>query len=121
MNASRAKRAMMTHYQTFYEERAKTLDSIIDKYKQRSTFEEFVGAVYSPNGGGSCLIGGDSVVSVSRSDLSSVSRDQTRDNDTWHSDSEPRQRAMTGLEQDYTQNFKQGNNLFSICQMIDLI
>merc|ERR1712012_753048 len=27
MNASRAKRAMMSHYQTYYEERAKSLDS----------------------------------------------------------------------------------------------
>lgn len=115
MNASRAKRAMMTHYQTFYEERAKTLDSIIEKYKQRSTFEEFVGAVYSPNCGGSCLIGGDSVASVSRSDLSStsVTRDHltsvTRDHDTWHSDTEPRPRAMTGFESDHAQIIKQGS------------
>ena len=56
MNASRAKRAMMSHYQTYYEERAKSLDSIIEKFKQQTTFEEFVGSVYNPNGGGSCII-----------------------------------------------------------------
>ena len=39
MNASRAKRAMMSHYQTYYEERAKSLDSIIDKFKHQTTFD----------------------------------------------------------------------------------
>ena len=62
---------MMSHYQTYYEERAKSLDSIIEKFKQQTTFEEFVGSVYNPNGGGSCIIGGGSVASVSRSELSS--------------------------------------------------
>ena len=65
MNASRAKRAMMSHYQTYYEERAKSLDSIIDKFKHQTTFEEYISNVYSPNGGGSCIIGG-SVASVTR-------------------------------------------------------
>ena len=92
MNASRAKRAMMSHYQTYYEERAKSLDSIIDKFKHQTTFEEYISNVYSPNGGGSCIIGG-SVASVTRSDMSSS-------HDTWtHSDTlETRPRAHTGLD-----------------------
>ena len=57
VNASRAKRAMMSHYQTYYEERAKALDSIIEKFKQPSTFEEFVGSVYSPAQLGTILPG----------------------------------------------------------------
>ena len=92
MNASRAKRAMMSHYQTYYEERAKSLDSIIDKFKHQTTFEEYISNVYSPNGGGSCIIGG-SVASVSRSDMSSS-------HDTWNSNDtlETRPRAHTGLD-----------------------
>merc|ERR1719419_571333 len=101
MNASRAKRAMMPHYQTYYEERAKSLDSIIEKFKQRSTFEEFVGSVYSPNGGSSCIIGGGSVASVTRSDLSSsVVTHDTWHSDTWQSDTETRPRAHTHVESD---------------------
>ena len=98
MNASRAKRAMMSHYQTYYEERAKSLDSIIDKFKHQTTFEEYISNVYSPNGGGSCIIGG-SVHSVPRSDLSSS-------HDTWQGhDTETRARAHTGLDTD-----RQGTN-----------
>ena len=57
VNASRAKRAMMSHYQTYYEDRAKALDSIIEKFKQPTTFEEFVGAVYSPSQLGTIIPG----------------------------------------------------------------
>ena len=35
--------------QTYYEDRAKALDSIIEKFKQPSTFEDFLAAVYSPS------------------------------------------------------------------------
>ena len=83
VNASRAKRAMMSHYQTYYEERAKALDSIIEKFKQPTTFEEFVGSVYSPSQLGTIIQGstmrsaGHSTASVSnsnhsRSDMSAV-------------------------------------------------
>ena len=83
INASRAKRAMMSHYQTYYEERAKALDSIIEKFKQPTTFEEFVGSVYSPSQLGIIIQGstmrstGHSTASVSnsnhsRSDMSAV-------------------------------------------------
>ena len=83
-------RSMMSHYQTYYEERAKSLDSIIDKFKHQTTFEEYISNVYSPNGGGSCIIGG-SVASVSRSDMSSS-------HDTWNDTLETRPRAHTGLD-----------------------
>merc|ERR1712025_2313 len=69
VNASRAKRAMMSHYQTYYEERAKALDSLIDKFKHPATFEEFVSAVYSPSQLGTII----QPNSVIRSDNSSIS------------------------------------------------
>ena len=70
VNASRAKRAMMSHYQTYYEDRAKALDSIIEKFKQPSTFEDFVASVYSPSPL-SCLLPGSRGGSrSSRSELS---------------------------------------------------
>ena len=97
MNASRAKRAMMSHYQTYYEERAKSLDSIIEKFKQQTTFEEFVGSVYNPNGGGSCIIGGGSVASVGRSELSSS---LVAGAGAGQQEEEPRPRAHTGLDTD---------------------
>merc|ERR1712088_880309 len=57
VNASRAKRAMMSHYQTYYEDRAKALDSIVEKFKQPSTFEDFVASVYSHSQLGTILPG----------------------------------------------------------------
>lgn len=48
INASRAKRSMLTYYQTHYEERFKSLESIIANHKDKSTFEEFITQVYSP-------------------------------------------------------------------------
>merc|ERR1740128_848756 len=83
INASRAKRAMMSAYKTYFEERAKALDSIIDKFRQPTTFEEFVGSVYSPSQLGTIIQGstmrsaGHSTASVSnsnhsRSDMSAV-------------------------------------------------
>ena len=83
VNASRAKRAMMSHYQTYYEERAKSLDSIIDKFKHQTTFEEFVGSVYCPNGQGTIIQGSSSNASVSmsshsRSDMSNFTSEESR-------------------------------------------
>jgi len=80
VNASRAKRAMMSHYQTYYEERAKSLDSIIEKFKHQTTFEEFVGSVYCPNGQGTIIQGSSSSASISisnhsRSDMSNLASD----------------------------------------------
>jgi hypothetical protein len=81
VNASRAKRAMMSYYQTYYEERAKALDSVIEKFKHPSTFEEFISHVYSPCQlgtiiQGSLRSGSASTVSVSntshKTDLSTV-------------------------------------------------
>jgi len=82
VNASRAKRAMMPQYQTYYEDRAKALDCIIEKFKQPSTFEDFVAAVYSPSQLGTILPGsrggqGSASTSIhSRSDISAVILDQ---------------------------------------------
>merc|ERR1739845_191949 len=67
VNASRAERAM-------------TLDSIIEKFKHQTTFEEFVGSVYCPNGQGTIIQGSSSSASVSisnhsRSDMSNFASD----------------------------------------------
>ena len=48
INASRAKRSMLTYYQNHYEERSRALDSLIKNHKDNSTFEDFVTNVYSP-------------------------------------------------------------------------
>ena len=42
---------------TYYEERAKALDSVIEKFKQPSTFEEFISHVYSPSQLGTIIQG----------------------------------------------------------------
>ena len=39
----------MSAYKTYYEERARALDSIIEKFKQPTTFEDFVSHVFSPS------------------------------------------------------------------------
>lgn len=49
VNASRAKRSMLPHYQTHYEERSAALDSVISRHKCRSSYEEFVTRVCSPS------------------------------------------------------------------------
>lgn len=78
INASRAKRAMMSYYQTYYEERAKSLDSLIDKFKQQSTYEEFVANVYSP-----CQLGtlAEGSISSSKTSTASMSNSYTKKND----------------------------------------
>ncbi len=48
INASRAKRSMLPHYQSHYEERFYSLDQIVNNHKEKSTFEDYVGSVYSP-------------------------------------------------------------------------
>ena len=55
--SSRAKRAMMSAYKTYFEERAKALDSIINKFKQPTTFEDFVARVFSPSQSGTIIQG----------------------------------------------------------------
>merc|ERR1712226_309944 len=106
-----AKRAMMSHYQTYYEERAKALDAIIEKFKQPSTFEEFVANVYSPSQLGTILqgslrSGNQSCGSVSnsnhsRSDMSAVLLDQGVLEDKrhgWEEGAQVRPRAHTEHE-----------------------
>jgi hypothetical protein len=48
INASRAKRSMLTYYQTHVEERFRALETIIRDQKEKSTFEDFVTQVLSP-------------------------------------------------------------------------
>uniref|UniRef100_T1JGD1 Rap-GAP domain-containing protein n=1 Tax=Strigamia maritima TaxID=126957 RepID=T1JGD1_STRMM len=48
INASRAKRSMLPFYQSFYEERAKALDTVIQNHKDPTTFEAFTANVFSP-------------------------------------------------------------------------
>lgn len=47
-NASRAVRATMTFYQHAYSERARSLDAVVAQHKEPTTFEQFIGKVYSP-------------------------------------------------------------------------
>lgn len=42
INASRAKRSMLTYYQNHYEERFRALQKIVGEHKDASTFEDFV-------------------------------------------------------------------------------
>ncbi|XP_032455562.1 probable Rho GTPase-activating protein CG5521 isoform X2 [Nasonia vitripennis] len=46
--ASRAKRSTLTLYQQYYEERARSIDTIMRNHKEATTFEEFAANVYSP-------------------------------------------------------------------------
>nr|XP_046485435.1 probable Rho GTPase-activating protein CG5521 [Neodiprion pinetum] len=46
--ASRAKRSTLTLYQHYYEERARSLDTVVRNHKEATTFEEFAANVYSP-------------------------------------------------------------------------
>lgn len=70
VNASRAKRAMMSAYKTYYEERAKALDCIIDKFKLPTTFEDFVANVFSPSQSGTIIQGNMKVGGMSSSSIS---------------------------------------------------
>ena len=115
VNASRAKRAMMSHYQTYYEERAKSLDSIIDKFKHQTTFEEFVGSVYSPNGQGTIIQGSSSNASVSisnhsRSDMSKLTTEETR----------PRAHTSNAADHEVVANTKSGITRTQVWKRRDL-
>ncbi|KMQ98304.1 gtpase-activating rap ran-gap domain-like 1 protein [Lasius niger] len=46
--ASRAKRSTLTLYQNYYEERARSIDTVMRNHKEPTTFEEFAANVYSP-------------------------------------------------------------------------
>ncbi|KAL1487986.1 hypothetical protein ABEB36_015366 [Hypothenemus hampei] len=46
--ASRAKRMTYQFYQPYYEERARSLETVVTKHNYRSTFEEFISKIYSP-------------------------------------------------------------------------
>ncbi len=48
INASRAKRSMLPHFQSHYEERFFALDQIVKNHKEKSTYEDFVASVFSP-------------------------------------------------------------------------
>nr|CAI5843999.1 unnamed protein product [Callosobruchus analis] len=49
--ASRAKRMTYQYYQQYYEERARSLETVVTKHKHSSTYEEFIARVYSPVSG----------------------------------------------------------------------
>ena len=95
---------MMSHYQTYYEERAKSLDSIIEKFKHQTTFEEFVGSVYCPNGQGTIIQGSSSNASVSisshsRSDMSNLTSEETH---------RPRAHTSNAADHEVVANTKSG-------------
>ncbi|XP_012275924.1 ral GTPase-activating protein subunit alpha-1 isoform X2 [Orussus abietinus] len=46
--ASRAKRSTLTLYQHYYEERARSIDTVMKNHKESTTFEEFAANVYCP-------------------------------------------------------------------------
>lgn len=48
LNASRAKRSMLPFYQQYYEERARSLDTVVKQHKASTTFEHFTSQVFSP-------------------------------------------------------------------------
>eukprot|EP00088_Acartia_fossae_P069922 TRINITY_DN9231_c0_g1_i1.p1 TRINITY_DN9231_c0_g1~~TRINITY_DN9231_c0_g1_i1.p1 ORF type:complete len:900 (-),score=211.13 TRINITY_DN9231_c0_g1_i1:199-2598(-) len=101
VNASRAKRAMMSAYKTYYEERARALDSIIEKFRQPTTFEDFVSHVFSPSQPGHIIQGNMKVSGISSSTLSSATSSSTvqvtESDDTPHPTPDPRPRSHTEL------------------------
>ena len=48
INASRAKRSMLPHFQSHNEERFYALDQIVKNHKEKTSFEDFVSSVFSP-------------------------------------------------------------------------
>lgn len=48
INASRAKRSQLPHFQSHYEERFYALDQIVKNHRDKSTFEDFAASVFSP-------------------------------------------------------------------------
>ncbi|XP_050320165.1 probable Rho GTPase-activating protein CG5521 isoform X2 [Bactrocera neohumeralis] len=48
INASRAKRAAMSLFQQYYEERNRSLESVSSRYKESTTFEDFANRIYNP-------------------------------------------------------------------------
>lgn len=48
INASRGKRLNMENYKPYFEERYDTIQNLIRKHKEPSTFEEFITRIYSP-------------------------------------------------------------------------
>lgn len=48
LSASRAKRSMLPFYQQYYEERGRSLETVIKNHKKQTTFEEFAANIYSP-------------------------------------------------------------------------
>jgi len=49
VNASRAKRSMLTYYQQHYEERHRSLEAVTSKHAERSSFEDYASAIFKPN------------------------------------------------------------------------
>ncbi|KFM77896.1 Ral GTPase-activating protein subunit alpha-2, partial [Stegodyphus mimosarum] len=48
INANRAKRSLISLYMNYYEERNKSLETIVQNHKDRTTFEHFAASVYAP-------------------------------------------------------------------------
>lgn len=57
ISASRAMRSLLPFYQQYYEDRAKSLDTIVRNHKDATTYEEFAGHVFSPAPGSTCYTG----------------------------------------------------------------
>uniref|UniRef100_A0A2M4A455 Putative rho gtpase-activating protein n=1 Tax=Anopheles triannulatus TaxID=58253 RepID=A0A2M4A455_9DIPT len=70
INASRAKRSSLSLYQQYYEERNRSLDTVAQRHRENSTFEEFTARVFSPimpqgiaGGAGGAIGGGGPIAS----------------------------------------------------------
>lgn len=48
LNASRAKRSMLPFYQQYYEERCRSLDTVVKQHRASTTFEDFTSQIFSP-------------------------------------------------------------------------
>ncbi|GIY27859.1 hypothetical protein CEXT_291451 [Caerostris extrusa] len=48
INANRAKRSLISLYMNYFEERHKSLETIVQNHKDQTTFEQFAASVYSP-------------------------------------------------------------------------
>ncbi|CAG9861658.1 unnamed protein product [Phyllotreta striolata] len=71
--ASRAKRMTYQFYQQYYEERARSLDTVVTKHKKHTTYEEFISKVYAPVLAACPLYPGGGIASAGSADGSSNS------------------------------------------------
>ncbi|KAK9884222.1 hypothetical protein WA026_005171 [Henosepilachna vigintioctopunctata] len=70
--ASRSKRTTLTHYQQYYEERARSLNTVVTDHKDSTIFEEFISRVYSPSSSSFTFSGNSSMRSATGDSICST-------------------------------------------------